>query len=192
MGGHELRSATPIAGGLGPSQGSNHKRRPATQIRDFPTGVNPSGTPAARGQSRSEPFGAKLARMQGGAKRGILGVFARATTRPRGRRRASPDDSLRGRSGTLSGFHGLQTGRNSPERRRGDSVHGLRRWFMAFLMKWTFTGRIPTTPKMAQSLHGFHWAAMASGATGPGPRWTILIVCGPGLKPVTADTICCG
>ena len=54
---------------------------------------------AARGESRTEPFGADSARMQGRAKRRILGVFKRARTQ--------------------------QTGQNLPERRRGDFRHGL-------------------------------------------------------------------
>jgi hypothetical protein len=54
---------------------------------------------AARGGSRTEPFGADSARMQGRAKRRILGVFKRARTQ--------------------------QTGQNLPERRRGDFRHGL-------------------------------------------------------------------
>ena len=57
------------------------------------------GELAARGESRTEPFGADSARMQGRAKRRILGVFKRARTQ--------------------------QTGQNPPERRRGDFHHGL-------------------------------------------------------------------
>jgi hypothetical protein len=63
--------------------------------------------------------------MQGAAKRRILEVFKRAATPPRGSGRALLDRSGRGRCGTLPGFHVRQTGRNPPERRRGDFRHGL-------------------------------------------------------------------
>ena len=56
-------------------------------------------TLAARGESRTEPFGADSARMQGRAKRRMLGVFKRVRTQ--------------------------QTGQTPPERRRGDFHHGL-------------------------------------------------------------------
>ena len=54
---------------------------------------------AARGGSRTEPFGADSGRMQGAAKRRILEVFKRAATQ--------------------------QTAQNLPERRRGDFHRGL-------------------------------------------------------------------
>jgi hypothetical protein len=57
------------------------------------------GALAARGGSRTEPFGADSGRMQGAAKRRILEVFRRAATQ--------------------------QTAQNLPERRRGDFHHGL-------------------------------------------------------------------
>jgi hypothetical protein len=70
-------------------------------------GVVPYQEPIAH--RPTEPGGAQPGRMQGAAKRRIPGVFKQAATRPRGRRWAWPDDSLRGRSGTLPGSHGLQT-----------------------------------------------------------------------------------
>jgi hypothetical protein len=79
----------------------------------------------ARGRSRTEPFGADSARMQGGAKRGMLEVFERATTQPRGRGRGWLGHAFRGRFGTLPGFQTRQTGQNPPEGRRGAFVHGL-------------------------------------------------------------------
>ena len=54
---------------------------------------------AARGESRTEPFGADSGRMQGAAKRRILEVFKRAATQ--------------------------QPAPSTPERRRGDFCHGL-------------------------------------------------------------------
>jgi hypothetical protein len=54
---------------------------------------------AARGGSRTEPFGVDSGRMQGAAKRRIPEVFKRAAT--------------------------LQTAPKTPERRRGDFRHGL-------------------------------------------------------------------
>ncbi len=62
------------------------------------TQVDPAAL-AARGGSRTEPFGADSGRMQGAAKRRILEVFKRAAT--------------------------PQTAQNPPERRRGDFRHGL-------------------------------------------------------------------
>ena len=59
---------------------------------------------AARGESRTEPFGVDSGRMQGAAKRRILEVFKRAATQPRGSGRAWPGHSRRGRVGTLPGF----------------------------------------------------------------------------------------
>ena len=54
---------------------------------------------AARGESRTEPFGVGSGRMQGAAKRRILEVFKRAATQ--------------------------QPAQHPPERRRGDFRHGL-------------------------------------------------------------------
>src|ERR1019366_9318361 len=83
------------------------------------------GTLAARGGSRTEPFGVDSGRMQGAAKRRILEVFKRAATQTRESGRALLDRSGRGRFGTLPGFQCRQTAQNPPERRRGDFHHGL-------------------------------------------------------------------
>jgi hypothetical protein len=80
---------------------------------------------AARGESRTEPFGVDSGRLQGAAKRRILEVFKRAATQPRGRGRAWLGHSRRGRCGTLPGFRARQTVPKTPERRRGDFLHGL-------------------------------------------------------------------